>query len=241
MLQMWWKGSCVGLALAALPLHAQDALDAMPDDVEAVAADEEEDVVETVRLGGEDRVTDQIQGVQQDDQTVSPMLDPSSPLRVDTSQEPLPVPGVGEGKPIEISNDPSVHDPSRVAFASTRPNARTMSLTIPAPRGLITDREGRVYACSEVAYQPSIIYRQVGSAEASSKDASDEEIVAIGRKVMADFEAAGFKVSEKTDQQLISHYKDRRWLPLPIGPIVRESELTKKKREGWRAWRMACS
>lgn len=200
----------------------------MPDDAEAVAADEVEDVVETVRLGGEDRMTDQAQGVQQDDQ-VNPMLDPSSPLRVEVSDDPLPLPGVGEGKPIELNNDPSVHDPSRVAFATTRRNARTMSLTIPAPRGLITDREGRIYACSQVAYQPSIIFSQI-KAE-SGKTISDADVIALGRKVIADFEAAGFKVNEKTDAQIVSHYKDRRWLPLPVGPIVRESELTKKKRE----------
>ena len=226
--RMWW--CWCGAALLALPLCAQDELPAgevdtaaIPDDAEAVSADEEEDVVETVRLGGEDRVPDQVQGVQQDD-TVDPTLDPSSPLRVEAITDPLPLPGDAESKPIETVNDPSVHDPSRVAYASTRPNARTMSLTIPAPRGLITDREGRVYACSEVAYQPAIDYSTV-------KDVSEEEVVAIGRKVIADFEAAGLKVSEKTDRQLISHYKDRRWLPLPVGPTVRENELTKKKRE----------
>ena len=220
------------MVASALPLGAQaplpaidsaaEAAAAIPDDAAAVAADEEEGVVETVRLGGEDRLPDQAQGVQQDERD-NPLLDPNSPLRVDAVQDPATMPGIGEGKPIEINNDPSVHDPSRVAYATTRSNARTMSLTIPAPRGMITDREGRIYACSEVAYQPSIVYNQV-------KDASDAEVVAMGRKVIADFEAAGFKVSEKTDQQLINHYKDRRWLALPVGPIVRSNELTKKKR-----------
>ena len=220
--------------LAALPLWAQEDLPSfdsdsssdvsgIPDDAEAVAADEEEDVVETVKLGGEDRVPGQEEGVQQDD-VANPMMDPSSPLNIEVSQDALPTPGTGESRPIEVSNDPSVHDPSRVAYASTRKNARTMSLTIPAPRGLITDREGRVYACSEVAYQPAIDYRMV-QAE------NDAQIVSIGRKVMTEFEAAGVKVSEKTDQQLISHYKDRRWLPLSIGPTVWEADLTKKKRE----------
>ena len=216
----------VGAAWAALPLLAQEDVSAgggLPDDMEAVAADEEEDVVETVKLGGEDRVPDQVQGVEQTE-SVNPLLDPNSPLRVDVVQEPLPPPGVGDGRPIETSNDPSVHDPSRVAFASTRRNARTMSLTIPAPRGLITDREGRVYASSEVAYQPAIDYRLV-------REDDDAKVVALGRKVIEDFAAAGLKVVEKTDQQLLSHYKDRRWLPLPVGPPLREDEMTKKRRE----------
>ena len=223
----------LGISLLTLPLWGQQDLPsfdqnpaaaAIPDDAAAVPVDENEDVVETVKLGGEDRVPAQVEGVQQDDSSSS-SLDPNSPLRVDATQDAtLPLPGIGEGKPIEISNDPSVHDPSRVAFASTRKNARTMSLAIPAPRGMITDREGRIYASSEVAYQPAIDYRLI-------KNASEQEIVSIGRKVIADFEAAGIKVSEKTDQQLISHYRDRRWLPLPIGSTIRESELSAKKKQ----------
>ncbi len=195
----------------------------LPDEVNAVPVDEEENVVETVKLGGEDRVPAQEQGVQQDDAD-SVIADPTSPLRVEGLPEEIPTHTPGEGVPLDISNDPSIHDPSRVAYANTRKNARTMSLTIPAPRGMITDREGRIYACSEVAFQPAIDYRTV-------KDVSEGEIVRIGRQVIAAFELAGFKVSEKTDAQLLSHYKDRRWLPLPIGPAVRQGQLTKKAQE----------
>ena len=48
------------------------------------------------------------------------------------------------------------NDPSRIAYPETRRNARTMSLTVPAPRGLITDRNGEVMATTIVAYQPAI-------------------------------------------------------------------------------------
>ena len=202
----------------------------IPDDVNAVPVDEEEDVVETVKLGGEDRVPAQEQGVQQDDADAT-LIDSSSPLRVEGLPEEIPLHVLGEGVPLEINNEPSIHDPSRVAYASTRKNARTMSLSIPAPRGMITDREGRIYACSEVAFQPAIDYRTV-------KDVSEKEIVQIGRRVMADLEAAGFKLSEKTDEHLLSHYRDRRWLPLPVGPAVRHGQLTKKMRE--RAEKVRC-
>ncbi len=198
---------------------------AIPDDESAVPVDEEdEDVVETVKLGGEDNAPAHVEGVQQDDNENANM-DVSSPLRVEpvTSGAPPVHTPVG-GAPLEVNNDPSVHDPSRVAYASTRKNARTMSLTIPAPRGIITDREGRIYACSEVAYQPAVDYRLVS-------ESSDAEIVRIGRRVMSNFQAAGFKVTEKTDEQLLNHYKERRWLPLPIGPSVRQSVLSKKMRE----------
>lgn len=93
-----------------------------------------------------------------------------------------------------------------------------MSLTVPGPRGMITDRNGEVMATSEVAYQPAILFNQL-------EDESDSAIVAAGRRVMAEFTKLGIKVAEKTDAQLIDHYRHRRWLRLPIGPILRESEV----------------
>ena len=220
---LWVAAALCTFADPESDVPSPDAAASIPDDVNAVPVDGEENVVETVKLGGEDRVPAQEQGVQQDDAD-NTIIDPTSPLRVEGLPEEIPTHTPGEGVPLDTTNDPSIHDPSRVAYANTRKNARTMSLTIPAPRGMITDRDGRIYACSEVAFQPAIDYRTV-------KDVSEEEIVQIGRRVMSAFEAAGFKISEKTDAQLLSHYKDRRWLPLPVGPAVRQSQLSKKARE----------
>ncbi len=205
----------------------------LPDDMSAVPVDEEENVVETVKLGGEDRVPAQQEGVQQDDTTPG-WTDDRTPIKVTpaageqpditapsgvTNQAPAAIPDDGEASHAE-----NERDPSRVAYAVTRKNARTMSLTIPAPRGMITDRNGNIYASSEVAWQPAIDYRLL-----VSKDPG--EIVRVGRVVMEKFKAAGFKVNEKTDEQLLSHYKDRRWLALPIGAPVREKELTDAMRK----------
>ena len=204
----------------------------LPDDMSAVPADEEEGVVETGKLGGEDRVPAQQEGVQQD-AAVPEWADDQQPSQAtslpgtqgggmsiqETTREPTAIPDTaradaGEGE----------RDPSRVAYAETRKNARTMSLTIPAPRGMITDREGNIYACSEVAWQPALDYRTLINAD-------EKEIVRVGREVMQKFEEVGFKVSEKTDEQLLSHYKNRRWLALPIGPPVREKKLTEEIRK----------
>ncbi len=204
------------------PLYVSPS--AIPDDESAVPVDEgDEDVVETVKLGGEDDAPEHVEGVQQDDnENVNPNT--TSPSQIDIPPDESPAHTPVGGVPPSVNNDPSVHDPSRVAYASTRKNARTMSLTIPAPRGIITDREGRIYACSEVTYQPAVDYRLV-------PETSDAEIIGIGRRVMEAFEKAGFKVTEKTDEQLLNHYKERRWLPLPVGLPVRQSVLTKKMRE----------
>lgn len=198
---------------------------AEPEESAVVASDEVEETVETVKLGGEDR-TQMNEGVDQAG-SYEDTASPDSPVHVDASggeQEHDVAPPL---KSAEEVLDPTVHDPSRVAYATTRRNARTMSLTVPGPRGLITDRNGQVMACSEVAYQPAINYGQL-------EDESDENIISIGRRVIAEFEQAGFKVIEKTDEQLLDHYRNRRWLPLSVGPTVRHHELEplRKKVEG---------
>lgn len=203
-------------ATAAAPVEAVPPVGAEP------AADEMEETVETVKLGGEDRVPAMQEGVEQADE-YEKTADPNSPTRVDVGTsvgdetvalEPLK-------SDAEVA-DPTIHDPSRVAYATTRRNARTMSLTVPGPRGLITDRHGNVMACSEVAYQPAILYGQL-------QNASDANILKVGRKVISEFEKLGFAIKEIKDEQLLDHYKNRRWLSLPVGAVVRSHELKPKK------------
>lgn len=200
-------------AQAQQVLTAEQAAAAMPDDAEAIPVDEVEETVETVKLGGEISLQE---GVQQADSYESNMTQ-DSPTDVEVGGAN----NAEDSQPLKSNEevmDPTVHDPSRVAYASTRPNARTMSLTVPGPRGLITDREGNVMACSEVAWQPAINFGQL-------QDESEENILRVARKAISEFEAAGFKVHEKTDTQLLDHYRNRRWLPLAIGPTVRKYEL----------------
>ena len=185
----------------------------MPDDEAA------EEIVETVKLGGEDKAPTMQEGVGEAE-TYDKTADPDSPLHAQTStdQPAQDETGMGSLKPTTAVTDPTVHDPSRVAYATNRKNARTMSLTVPGPRGIISDRNGLVMACSEVAYQPAVNYGQL-------KDESEANILSIGRKVIAAYEAAGVKVYEKTEAQLLNHYRQRRWLALPVGPTIRARDL----------------
>lgn len=214
---------CLSLLLLGGSLSADPETVFADDDI-AIPADEAEETVETVKLGGEDNASGLQEGVQQADayeQTVAP----DSPTNVDVAPvSTTPEDNLAPLKPDEAVTDPTIHDPSRVAYANTRRNARTMSLAVPGPRGLITDRNGVVMACSEVAYQPSLEFGQL-------KDESDAAIVALGRRVIEAYEKAGFKVSSKTDAQLIDHYRNRRWLPLPVGAVVREKDLGKMRQK----------
>ena len=202
---MWGSPAAVGQE-GGVPFVAD-----MPDDEAA------EEIVETVKLGGEDRVPAMEEGVGQAE-SYEKTVDPDSPLHAETGNAAQDETGLDSLKPTTSVNDPTVHDPSRVAYATNRKNARTMSLTVPGPRGIISDRNGQVMACSEVAYQPALNFGQL-------KDESKENILGIARKVIAAYEAAGLKVYEKTDAQLLDHYKQRRWLALPVGPTIRAREL----------------
>lgn len=183
----------------------------MPDDEAA------EEIVETVKLGGEDNAPTMQEGVEQA-ASYEHAADPDSPTNVETSGTTQDETTLDALKPTTSASDPTVHDPSRVAYATNRKNARTMSLTVPGPRGIISDRNGLVMACSEVAYQPAVNFGQL-------KDESDANVLNIARKVIAAYEAAGIAVYEKTDAQLLDHYKHRRWLALPVGPVIRLREL----------------
>ena len=183
----------------------------MPDDEAA------EEIVETVKLGGEDRMPAMQEGVGQAE-SYEQTADPDSPLHAETGADRHDETGLDLLKPTTAVTDPTVHDPSRVAYATNRRNARTMSLTVPGPRGIISDRNGLVLACSEVAYQPAVNFGQL-------KDESEANILSIARKVIGAYEKAGLKVYAKTDAQLLDHYKQRRWLALPVGPTIRAREL----------------
>lgn len=217
--------ACVMFVLVAASVaDAQSgAVSVVAPDEYAEVVDEREEVVETVHLGGEDNVPSQQEGVQQAE-SYEQTADPDSPLNVeigDTSADDE-VSATPELKAVVSVDEVAEHDPSRVAYARTRRNARTMSLTVPGPRGLITDRNGEVLATSEVAYQPTISFGQLEKED-------DASVLAVARRVMAAYEAAGLKISEKKDELLLSHYRHRRWIPLAVGPVVRAGEFTKVK------------
>lgn len=199
-----------------VPLHvgAQGGFPSVPPPADS----ELEDVVETVKLGGEDKVPTETEGVGQAE-SYEQTADPDSPVNIDLGSTQSTLESDAPAKITELAQeDPTVHDPSREAYATTRHNARTMSLTVPGPRGLITDRNGLPMATSEVAYQPAIDFGQ-------QKDESEAAILALARRVISAYEKAGLKVYNKTDAQLLDHYRNRRWLLLPIGPTVRSAEI----------------
>lgn len=201
-----FAASCPGAFGAASAAAAVDE-DGIP-----IAQEVEDEIVETVKLGGEKQdstASGEEEGVSNAPEDSTPVAPPPSYI----PSPPIILPPSDNSKPI----DSSAFDPSRETFASTRKNARTMSMLIPAPPGQITDRNGISLARSIVAYQPAIRFGQ-------QEDESDGHILSLARNALSGMEACGIKPFEFKDSQILSQYKHRRWLPLPVGPVMREAE-----------------
>ena len=105
----------------------------------------------------------------------------------------------------------------------TRKDARTITQSIPGPRGPILDRNGAPLAQSRVAWQIGLQFRQFEKADR-------EFVIKWARGHLATAKALYPTISEPTDDELWNHYNDRRWLPLLISTHLRKEQ--KEKIEG---------
>ena len=99
----------------------------------------------------------------------------------------------------------------------TRRDARAITLALPAPRGVITDRNGDVLAQNRVMYRLSLQFPQFESV--------DEEFIVIwARERIAVASTLTKNLLERTDEDLLAHYRHRRWLPLYLTSLIRPDE-----------------
>lgn len=102
----------------------------------------------------------------------------------------------------------------------TRKDARTITLSIPAPRGPILDRTGAAFAQSRVAWQLGLQYEQFEKADRAF-------VVEWGRTRIAKAKTLVPSASEPTDDELWDHYQNRRWLPLLISSHLGDEDRKK--------------
>ncbi len=100
---------------------------------------------------------------------------------------------------------------------NTRRDARAITLKIPAPRGMIVDREGKPLAQNQVAYQVALQYRQF-------ENADRDFVVNWARARLNALHPLLPGVAPKTDEELYDHYRHRRWLPLLVSGQMGEKE-----------------
>jgi penicillin-binding protein 2 len=106
------------------------------------------------------------------------------------------------------------------ASITNRKDARTITLAIPAPRGLILDRNGLPLAQNRLAWQLGLQYEQFEKADR-------QFVIDWGRARLEKAKALVKNLKEPTDDELWNHYRERRWLPLLISSHLGESEKKK--------------
>ena len=145
----------------------------------------------------------------------TPAKTPSPPpAKTPPADSPTPTPDAGPAlAPVET---PVVRSATDGAI-NTRKDARTITLKIPAPRGLIVDRNGKPLAQNQVAYQVGLQFRQF-------ENADREFVIKWGRSRLDLLHSLVKNVSPKTDDELYDHYKNRRWLPLLVTGQIGEKE-----------------
>jgi penicillin-binding protein 2 len=99
----------------------------------------------------------------------------------------------------------------------TRKDARTITLKIPAPRGLIVDREGEPMAQNQVAYQVALQYPQFENADRGF-------VINWARARLNTLAPLIGNLTVFSDDELFDHYRHRRWLPLLVSGQMGEKE-----------------
>ncbi|MDG1150002.1 MAG: penicillin-binding transpeptidase domain-containing protein [Akkermansiaceae bacterium] len=96
--------------------------------------------------------------------------------------------------------------------------ARTMSIAIPAPRGLILDRDGRPLAQTKMAYHIALDFTAYNGPIDPKVAATWAQTKIAQANALVDGNEA------YSDSKLANYYKNRRWLPRRISKIISESK-----------------
>ena len=99
----------------------------------------------------------------------------------------------------------------------TRTEARTLIQAIPAPRGQITDRHGEPLAQNIVGYFISLKMPYLAGAD-------DAKVIAYARQRIKFASALLGEDWSLSSNRILSHYKNRRWLPLPFSAMLTEAQ-----------------
>ncbi len=123
-------------------------------------------------------------------------------------------------RPSLVSNEPAAAQTARGpsdGAINTRRDARTITLRIPAPRGMIVDRVGEPLAQNKVAYQVALQFPQF-------ENADREFVINWARNRLGSLATLVKNPTSFTDDELFDHYRHRRWLPLLVSGHLADQE-----------------
>jgi penicillin-binding protein 2 len=100
----------------------------------------------------------------------------------------------------------------------TRTEARTLILKVPAPRGQIVDRDGRPMAQNKIGKLLALMLPYL-------EGATDERVVAYANERIRYASACLGESWTLEPASVLSHYQNRRWLPLPFSSMLTEEQV----------------
>ena len=108
------------------------------------------------------------------------------------------------------------------ASVKTRVHALAATRLVPAPRGIITDRNGRPMARNKVSYYFGLQFPQFAD------EVTDAEIIAWAKRRLGQVSELVKKEVTVKDKDLLKHYKNRRWVPMLLDHLA-----DRKEKEKW--------
>ncbi len=125
---------------------------------------------------------------------------------------PAPPPKKPKPKPApescRASASPPAPAPELKAGWQTQKEARTFTLSVPAPRGQIVDRHGVPFAQSRSAQYLALNFPFLGA------NATDAQILEYAAQRVSHANRILHKMWNLPQDRVLQHYKNRRWLPL---------------------------
>ncbi|MDD5200979.1 MAG: penicillin-binding protein 2 [Terrimicrobiaceae bacterium] len=123
---------------------------------------------------------------------------------------------VATGQEAVLDNSGTVENPKPTW--ETQKQARTWQLGIPAPRGLITDRNGKPFAQSRMSYNLAISFP-------TPLDFTDKQVIEFARQQVTLAKGLLGREIGLNEKSVLDHYKNRGVLPYDIAEDLKPQEL----------------
>ncbi|MGE9267523.1 MAG: peptidoglycan D,D-transpeptidase FtsI family protein, partial [Verrucomicrobiales bacterium] len=107
----------------------------------------------------------------------------------------------------------------------TQKNARTMTLTVPAPRGMILDRNGEPLAQNKVGYHLALDFTKI------STETSESRILSWARERIAEANRLSGGEWEVDEAKLLAYFHDRRWIPKEVSVVFGEEKAKEVQKQ----------
>ncbi len=126
--------------------------------------------------------------------------------------------GVAEKAENEEAEEEKGEGRSYEASVTTQKNARTMTLSVPAPRGMILDRAGKPLAQNKVAYHLALDMTKI------STEKDETRILSWAREKIARANALTDGDWSEKGARLLKYFRNRRWIPKEVSAVFGEDK-----------------